>query len=172
MPRSLRSFFSRKAHPRPTQTEPPSSNQNTTNTQQPLPPLPLLTPPTMSSTPSTITPSPHSDSTQSPTPEIPETLESPESASPDLPNYNDISGAVVVDSNGDPQFLTQHEEQSRQETLERAVRERMLGLPRTTEFSWEAAAGPVLPRYESQGYTGATGVGEGKGGEKGVNLDR
>ncbi|KAL4816585.1 hypothetical protein BDW67DRAFT_161897 [Aspergillus spinulosporus] len=66
-----------------------------------------------------------------------------------LPSYSDVSGAVVVDAYGMPRFLTPQEEQERKEALAQAVRERMMGLPRRTDFSWEASATPVLPRYEN-----------------------
>ncbi|KAL4927022.1 uncharacterized protein BDV17DRAFT_292916 [Aspergillus undulatus] len=64
------------------------------------------------------------------------------------PLYNDVSGAVVVDAHGFPRFLTPQEEADRKDTLQQAVLERMMGLPRRTEFSWDASGGPVLPRYE------------------------
>lgn len=67
-----------------------------------------------------------------------------------LPGYNDVSGAVVVDADGYPRFLTPQEEEDRKDTLQRAVRERMMGLPRRTDFNWEASDGPVLPRYECE----------------------
>ncbi|BCS30206.1 uncharacterized protein APUU_80509S [Aspergillus puulaauensis] len=75
-----------------------------------------------------------------------------------LPGYNDVSGAVVVDVDGYPRFLTPQEEEDRKDTLQRAVRERMMGLPRRTDFNWEASDGPVLPRYECEPPTGAVGV--------------
>ncbi|KAL4943933.1 hypothetical protein BDV06DRAFT_188751 [Aspergillus oleicola] len=87
---------------------------------------------------------------------------SPEESSPSLPLYNDVSGAVVVDAEGYPRFLTPQEQQDREDTLQRAVRERMMGLPRNTEFNWEASGGPVLPRYEPPPAAGA----EAGGGEK------
>ncbi|KAL3467383.1 hypothetical protein BJX64DRAFT_168462 [Aspergillus heterothallicus] len=65
-----------------------------------------------------------------------------------LPGYNDVSGAVVVDVDGYPRFLSPQEEIERKATLQRAVQERMMGLPRTTDFNWEASGSPVLPRYE------------------------
>ncbi|KAL2853477.1 hypothetical protein BJY01DRAFT_206759 [Aspergillus pseudoustus] len=65
-----------------------------------------------------------------------------------LPGYNDVSGAVVVDVDGCPRFLSPQEEVDRKATLQRAVQERMMGLPRTTDFSWEASGSPVLPKYE------------------------
>ncbi|KAL3453133.1 hypothetical protein BJX65DRAFT_265563 [Aspergillus insuetus] len=66
-----------------------------------------------------------------------------------LPGYNDVSGAVVVDADGYPRFLSPQEELDRKAELQRAVQERMMGLPRTTDFSWQASESPVLPRYES-----------------------
>ncbi|KAL2817348.1 hypothetical protein BJX63DRAFT_110150 [Aspergillus granulosus] len=65
-----------------------------------------------------------------------------------LPGYNDVSGAVVVDVDGYPRFLSPQEELDRKATLQRAVQERMMGLPRTTDFSWQASGSPILPRYE------------------------
>ncbi|CEL04470.1 hypothetical protein ASPCAL05599 [Aspergillus calidoustus] len=65
-----------------------------------------------------------------------------------LPGYNDVSGAVVVDADGYPCFLSPQEELDRKAELQRAVQERMMGLPRTTNFSWQASGSPVLPRYE------------------------
>ncbi|KAL2815397.1 hypothetical protein BDW59DRAFT_166802 [Aspergillus cavernicola] len=80
-----------------------------------------------------------------------------------LPSYDDVSGAVIVDAYGNPHFLTPQEERERQDTLQRAVHERMLGLPRRTEFSWEASGGPVLPRYEAGAQGAVSGVGIGGG---------
>ncbi|KAL4771623.1 hypothetical protein BDW60DRAFT_60566 [Aspergillus nidulans var. acristatus] len=71
-----------------------------------------------------------------------------------LPSYSDVSGAVVVDAYGTPRFLTPQEEQERKEALAQAVRERMMGLPRRADFSWEASATPVLPRYENAAVAG------------------
>ncbi|KAL6233092.1 hypothetical protein BDW75DRAFT_196272 [Aspergillus navahoensis] len=71
-----------------------------------------------------------------------------------LPSYSDVSGAVVVDAHGSPRFLTPQEEQERKDALAQAVRERMMGLPRRTDFSWEASAAPVLPRYEDAAVAG------------------
>ncbi|KAL4736487.1 hypothetical protein BDV11DRAFT_193715 [Aspergillus similis] len=71
-----------------------------------------------------------------------------------LPSYNDVSGAVVVDAHGYPRFLTPQEEQERKEALAQAVHERMMGLPRRTDFSWEASATPALPRYENAAVAG------------------
>ncbi|KAL5358445.1 hypothetical protein BJX96DRAFT_146623 [Aspergillus floccosus] len=65
-----------------------------------------------------------------------------------LPGYNDVSGAVVVDWNGLPHFLSPQEELDRNARLQRAVEERMLGLTRQTDFEWERPChGAVLPRY-------------------------
>lgn len=52
------------------------------------------------------------------------------------PSYNDVSGAVIIDKNGKPHFLSPEEEVERQQRLEQTVREKMLGLPRTTTFEW------------------------------------
>ncbi|RAH43808.1 uncharacterized protein BO95DRAFT_342145, partial [Aspergillus brunneoviolaceus CBS 621.78] len=54
-----------------------------------------------------------------------------------LPGYNDVSGSVIVDWDGYPHFLSPQEEVDRKLQLEAAVQERMLGLPRRTEFAWE-----------------------------------
>ncbi|KAH8427947.1 uncharacterized protein LDX57_005652 [Aspergillus melleus] len=65
-----------------------------------------------------------------------------------LPGYNDVSGAVIVDWNGLPHFLSPQEEVERKLRLERAVRERMLGLSRRTDFAWESPCqGTALPQY-------------------------
>ncbi|EYE92089.1 uncharacterized protein EURHEDRAFT_415798 [Aspergillus ruber CBS 135680] len=67
------------------------------------------------------------------------------------PRYNDISGAVIIDWDGSPRFLSPQEEQERQTALENAVREKMLGLPRKTEFAWarpDVSLGDMLPAYE------------------------
>ncbi|PLN79610.1 hypothetical protein BDW42DRAFT_186653 [Aspergillus taichungensis] len=65
-----------------------------------------------------------------------------------LPGYNDVSGAVIVDWNGLPHFLSPQEEEDRKVQLERAVRERMLGHPIRTDFTWERPyQGPGLPQY-------------------------
>ncbi|KAJ5780116.1 hypothetical protein N7457_005276 [Penicillium paradoxum] len=53
-----------------------------------------------------------------------------------LPSYNDVSDAVIIDQDGKPQFLSPEEEAERRQRLEQAVREKMLGLPRTTKFEW------------------------------------
>ncbi|OQE00443.1 hypothetical protein PENVUL_c051G10106 [Penicillium vulpinum] len=68
----------------------------------------------------------HESTSLSPTP--------PRGASP--PSYNDVSGAVIIDQDGKPQFLSPEEEVERQRQLQQAVREKMLGLPRTTKFEW------------------------------------
>ncbi|PYH91269.1 hypothetical protein BO71DRAFT_54636 [Aspergillus ellipticus CBS 707.79] len=71
-----------------------------------------------------------------------------------LPGYNDVSGAVVVDWDGLPHFLSPQEEEDRRLALQRAVQEKMLGLPRQTPFAWECSAAPPsarsvsLPKYE------------------------
>lgn len=57
-------------------------------------------------------------------------------SSPVPPSYNDVSGPVVIDQDGKPQFLTPEQEVERQHRLETAVREKMLGLPRTVTFEW------------------------------------
>ncbi|KAL2866452.1 uncharacterized protein BJX67DRAFT_381970 [Aspergillus lucknowensis] len=85
---------------------------------------------------------------------------SPRSSHPSLPDYDSVSGAVVVDANGYPRFLSPQEELDRNATLQRAVRERMMGLPRRTDFSWQASRGPVLP-----GYNWSSPMGN-EGGEK------
>ncbi|KAL4874094.1 hypothetical protein BDV12DRAFT_159007 [Aspergillus spectabilis] len=78
-----------------------------------------------------------------------------------LPAYDTVSGSVIVDANGYPYFLTPQEERDRKKRLERAVHERMLGLPRKTDFSWEPSGSPVPPKYERR----SSGV---AGGEKGI----
>ncbi|QQK45133.1 hypothetical protein Pdw03_0031 [Penicillium digitatum] len=52
------------------------------------------------------------------------------------PSYNDVSGAVIINQEGKHQFLSPEEEVERQHRLQQAVREKMLGLPRTTKFEW------------------------------------
>ncbi|PLB39665.1 uncharacterized protein BDW47DRAFT_102876 [Aspergillus candidus] len=65
-----------------------------------------------------------------------------------LPGYNDVSGAVIVDWNGLPHFLSPQEEEDRKIQLERAVRERMLGHSTRTDFTWERPyQGTGLPQY-------------------------
>ncbi|PYH49267.1 uncharacterized protein BP01DRAFT_75047 [Aspergillus saccharolyticus JOP 1030-1] len=74
-----------------------------------------------------------------------------------LPGYNDVSGSVIVDWNGYPHFLSPQEEHDRQLQLEQAVQERMLGLPRRTDFAWERPghvrqqSQQTLPRYTPAG---------------------
>ncbi|KAF7595091.1 hypothetical protein BBP40_007295 [Aspergillus hancockii] len=73
-----------------------------------------------------------------------------------LPGYNAVSGAVIVDWNGLPYFLSPQEEQERKSKLERAVQERMLGLSRETDFAWsQPYQGAALPRYSSRKDTQA-----------------
>ncbi|KAL2001529.1 hypothetical protein VTN02DRAFT_1645 [Thermoascus thermophilus] len=69
------------------------------------------------------------------------------------PPYNEVSGAVVVDWNGDSRCLSPEEEEERRERLQRAVRERMLGLPRVTEFDWSrpSESRETLPKYSASG---------------------
>lgn len=65
-----------------------------------------------------------------------------------LPTYNDISGPVIIDCNGFPRFLSPQEEEERKGRLEKAARERMLGLERRTKFSWvRPYHGTDLPKY-------------------------
>ncbi|EAW06609.1 uncharacterized protein ACLA_083020 [Aspergillus clavatus NRRL 1] len=65
-----------------------------------------------------------------------------------LPLYNEVSGAVIVDQEGLPHFLSPQEEAQRKKSLKRAVEEKMKGLPRRTEFNWaQAPHGPTLPAY-------------------------
>ena len=65
-----------------------------------------------------------------------------------LPSYNDISGPVVTDRNGLPRFLSPQREEERKARLEQAVRERMLGFERRTEFNWARPYhGTALPEY-------------------------
>ncbi|KAJ5205169.1 hypothetical protein N7491_004207 [Penicillium cf. griseofulvum] len=52
------------------------------------------------------------------------------------PSYNDVSGPVIIAQDGSPQYLSPEEEVERQHRLQQAVREKMLGLPRTTKFEW------------------------------------
>ncbi|PYH75576.1 hypothetical protein BO82DRAFT_20714 [Aspergillus uvarum CBS 121591] len=66
-----------------------------------------------------------------------------------LPGYNDVSGSVIVDWNGYPHFLSPQEEVDRKLQLEAAVQERMLGLPRRTDFAWERPA--TLTHHQQQG---------------------
>ncbi|KAL4799969.1 hypothetical protein BDV19DRAFT_384807 [Aspergillus venezuelensis] len=104
-------------------------------------------------------------SLHSQTPPSPDPTMHTQETSTSLPPYNDVSGSVVVDTEGYPRFLTPDEQQERESTLQKAVHERMMGLPRRTAFSWEVQGGPVLPRYEpplgqSVGTGGDVGVGE------------
>ncbi|KAF7175469.1 hypothetical protein CNMCM7691_008570 [Aspergillus felis] len=69
-----------------------------------------------------------------------------------LPPYNQVSGAVIVDDEGAPHFLSPEEEEERQAALKRAVEERMLGLPRRTSFTWAQPHGPSLPSYSPATY--------------------
>ncbi|OJJ48922.1 hypothetical protein ASPZODRAFT_164515 [Penicilliopsis zonata CBS 506.65] len=67
-----------------------------------------------------------------------------------LPSYNDVSGATIVDWNGQSRHLSPEEEQERQITLQQAVRERMLGLPKTTDITWARPwSGTGLPPYSA-----------------------
>ncbi|KAH2663388.1 hypothetical protein KXV79_003037 [Aspergillus fumigatus] len=66
-----------------------------------------------------------------------------------LPSYNEVSGAVIVNHDGLPHFLSPQEEEERQVSLRHAVEERMLGLPRRTTFTWAQSPGPSLPSYSS-----------------------
>jgi hypothetical protein len=82
--------------------------------------------------------------------------DTPQNAFP--PSYNDVSGPVIIDQEGKPKFLTPEEEVERQQRLETAVREKMLGLPRTTTFEWhqgisaaqEIQLPPYTPREEKK----------------------
>ncbi|GAQ03164.1 hypothetical protein ALT_0485 [Aspergillus lentulus] len=69
-----------------------------------------------------------------------------------LPPYNEVSGAVIVNQEGLPHFLSPQEEEERQVSLRRAVEERMLGLPRRTSFTWAQSHGPSLPSYSPARY--------------------
>ncbi|KAF4247767.1 hypothetical protein CNMCM8980_006990 [Aspergillus fumigatiaffinis] len=69
-----------------------------------------------------------------------------------LPSYNEVSGAVIVNHEGFPHFLSPQEEEERQVSLRRAVEERMLGLPRRTSFTWAQSHGPSLPSYSPARY--------------------
>ncbi|KAL4885291.1 hypothetical protein BJY04DRAFT_180547 [Aspergillus karnatakaensis] len=80
-----------------------------------------------------------------------------------LPAYDTVSGSVIVDANGYPHFLTPQEEQERKARLQAAVHERMMGLPRKTEFSWGASGSPVPPKYESRGSESAVAAAVEKG---------
>lgn len=66
------------------------------------------------------------------------------------PRYNDTSGAVIIDWDGSPRFLSPQEEEERHTALQNAVREKMLGLLRKTEFTWarpDGRASESLPVY-------------------------
>ncbi|PWY83776.1 hypothetical protein BO94DRAFT_586826 [Aspergillus sclerotioniger CBS 115572] len=77
-------------------------------------------------------------------------LTNPSTPPTSLPGYNDVSGAVVVDWDGLPHFLSPQEEEDRKMKLQRAVQERMLGLPRRTEFQWQGdGRSASLPKYPS-----------------------
>ncbi|BDD56655.1 hypothetical protein MPDQ_000087 [Monascus purpureus] len=85
--------------------------------------------------------------------QAPEYTNNTDDKEPTLPTYNDISGSVVVDHDGTIRFLSPQEVEERRETLQRAVHERMMGLPRLTESPWSPVQVPVqddipLPRYE------------------------
>ncbi|KXG49522.1 uncharacterized protein PGRI_071030 [Penicillium griseofulvum] len=69
------------------------------------------------------------------------------------PPYNDVSGPVIIGQDGKPQFLSPEEEVERQHRLQQAVREKMLGLPRTTKFEWyQGTSG--MSTTETSGATG------------------
>ena len=76
---------------------------------------------------------------------------SSKSAAPVPPSYNDVSGPVVIDKDGKPQFLTPEQEVEREQRLQTAVREKMLGLPRTTTFEWHS--GPSTEEIQLPPYT-------------------
>ncbi|OJJ86228.1 uncharacterized protein ASPGLDRAFT_45279 [Aspergillus glaucus CBS 516.65] len=131
-------------------TEPPSTWEN-------------INPPMSPSTQFTNTPSPEPPSIaqdQSTT----TTATKQERTAQHPPRYNDISGAVIVDWDGSPRFLSPQEEQERQTALENAVREKMLGLPRKTEFAWarpDVSIGDGLPAYEPAEKEMGKGEGDG-----------
>ncbi|KAJ5200929.1 hypothetical protein N7449_005732 [Penicillium cf. viridicatum] len=69
------------------------------------------------------------------------------------PAYNDVcGGAIIINQDGKPQFLSPEEEVERQHRLQQAVREKMLGLPRTTKFEWYQRASGI------SGMSGTTGT--------------
>lgn len=91
-------------------------------------------------------------------PQAEKTTTNPEKQEKDQPPcYNDISGAVIIDWDGSPRFLSPQEEQERQSALENAVREKMLGLPRKTEFAW-ARPEVTLPAYLPETGGGDKGI--------------
>jgi hypothetical protein len=69
------------------------------------------------------------------------------------PPYNDVSGPVIIAQDGKPQFLSPEEEVERQHRLQQAVREKMLGLPRTTKFEWHQGTSG-MSKAETSGATG------------------
>ena len=73
---------------------------------------------------------------QEPMPELTSKHADDEADAALLPPYNDVSGPVIVDQDGDLRFLSPCEEAERHQSLQRVVRERMLGLPRLTESPW------------------------------------
>ncbi|KAJ5375826.1 hypothetical protein N7517_007832 [Penicillium concentricum] len=75
------------------------------------------------------------------------------------PSYNDVSGAVIIGQDGKPQFLSPEEEVERQHRLQQAVRETMLGLPRTTKFEWHQGTS-TSATSAAWGTTGTTGMDE------------
>lgn len=75
----------------------------------------------------------------------------PSSAPP--PAYNDVCGGpVIINQDGEPQFLSPEEEVERQHRLQQAVHEKMLGLPRTTKFEWYQRKSGI------SGMLGTTGI--------------
>ncbi|KAJ5598809.1 hypothetical protein N7537_008893 [Penicillium hordei] len=69
------------------------------------------------------------------------------------PAYNDVcGGAIIINQDGKPQLLSPEEEEERQHRLQQAVREKMLGLPRTTKFEWYQRASGM------SGMSGTTGT--------------
>lgn len=82
------------------------------------------------------------------TKECASTPTSPPLSSAIPPSYNDVSGAVVIGADGKPHFLSAEEEVDRRLRLEQAIREKMLGLPRTTQFEWpQGTSTEQLPAY-------------------------
>lgn len=73
------------------------------------------------------------------------------------PSYNDVSGAVIINQDGKPHFLSPEEEVERRHRLQQAVREKMLGLPRMTKFEWyhrtSGTTGPVSEELPPPLYT-------------------